>query len=186
MIRRVCIVNIVLYSRFIWLNGSITLIRAETERYDIVRFLRWPLSLWPREQALGSQMNQARATFQVNFDLGQDFCRPCDCTSGNLNKTSVRQKFGGVYLPIGWVFTSYSTIFCLCQTSEDYAWLFIVSSVPRKCLIVWFLQGVDRYVVALLSRFAKIFCASHKNVSSVFRFPDCTLEKQLSTQGNCI
>ena len=48
MIRRVCIVNIVLYSRFIWLNGSITLIRAETERYDIVRFLRWPLSLWPR------------------------------------------------------------------------------------------------------------------------------------------
>ena len=30
--------NIVLYSRFIWLNGSITLIRAETERYDIFRF----------------------------------------------------------------------------------------------------------------------------------------------------
>ena len=30
--------NIVLYSRFIWLNGSITLFRAETERYDIVRF----------------------------------------------------------------------------------------------------------------------------------------------------
>ena len=30
--------NVVLYSRFIWLNGSITLIRAETERYDIVRF----------------------------------------------------------------------------------------------------------------------------------------------------
>ena len=26
------------YSRFIWLNGSITLSRAETERYDIVRF----------------------------------------------------------------------------------------------------------------------------------------------------
>ena len=30
--------SIVSYSRFIWLNGSITLIRAETERYDIVRF----------------------------------------------------------------------------------------------------------------------------------------------------
>ena len=30
--------NIVLYSRFIWLNGSITLIRAETERYGIVHF----------------------------------------------------------------------------------------------------------------------------------------------------
>ena len=31
-------INIVLYSRFIWLNGSITLIQVETERYDIVRF----------------------------------------------------------------------------------------------------------------------------------------------------
>ena len=30
--------GIILYSRFIWLNISITLIRAETERYDIVRF----------------------------------------------------------------------------------------------------------------------------------------------------
>ena len=30
--------NIVLYSRFIWLNESMVLIRAETERYDIVRF----------------------------------------------------------------------------------------------------------------------------------------------------
>ena len=26
------------YSRFIWLNESMTLIRAETERYDIVGF----------------------------------------------------------------------------------------------------------------------------------------------------
>ena len=40
-------------------------------------------------------------------------------------------------------------IFRLCRTSDDYAWL--------SCL-------------------AKIFCASHKNVSLVFRFPDCTLE----------
>ena len=30
--------NIVLYSRFIWLNGSITLIRTEAERYNIVLF----------------------------------------------------------------------------------------------------------------------------------------------------
>ena len=37
-IRRVCIVqNIVLYSRLIWLNGLITLIRVETKSYDIVR-----------------------------------------------------------------------------------------------------------------------------------------------------
>ena len=30
--------NILRYSRFTWLNGSITLIRAETERYVIARF----------------------------------------------------------------------------------------------------------------------------------------------------
>ena len=51
--------NIVLYCRFIWLNGSITLIRAETERYDIVRFSKVTTKslIWPREQALRSQMN---------------------------------------------------------------------------------------------------------------------------------
>ena len=37
-IRRSASTNIVLYSRFFWLKGSVTLIRAETERYDIVRF----------------------------------------------------------------------------------------------------------------------------------------------------
>ena len=29
-------------------------------------------------------------------------CRPCDRTSGDLNKTSVREKFRGVYLPMDW------------------------------------------------------------------------------------
>ena len=47
-----------------------------------------------------------RAKLPVNFDPGQDFwCenkaevirRPCDSTSGNLNKTSVREKSKGVY-----------------------------------------------------------------------------------------
>ena len=54
-------------------------------------------------------MTWARATLQVNFDPGQDFffwcenkdcrlvCRPCNFTSGNLNKTSVREKFRAVY-----------------------------------------------------------------------------------------
>ena len=47
----------------------------------------------------------------MNFDPGLDFfwCeikakvirRPCDSTSGNLNKTSVREKSRGVYLAIG-------------------------------------------------------------------------------------
>ena len=67
-------------------------------------------------------------------------------------------------------------------------WQFAVchENMMLKVSIVWFPHGVDRYVVAWLSCFAKIFCASHRNVSSVFRFPDCTLEKQLSTQGNWI
>ena len=43
-------------------------------------------------------------------------CRPCQCSSGNLNKTSVREKSRGVYL---------------CWTWEDYAWLWIFVSVPR-------------------------------------------------------
>ena len=42
------------------------------------------------------------------------FCRPCDSTSGNMNKTSVREKSRGVYLAIGWVFPSYSMLFRLC------------------------------------------------------------------------
>ena len=39
-IRRVCIVQyrIIFSFHLLWLNGLITLIRAETERYDIVRF----------------------------------------------------------------------------------------------------------------------------------------------------
>ena len=58
-------------------------------------------------------MNEVRAKLQVNFDPGRDvvffWCenrakvirRPCDSTSGNLNKTSVREKFRGVYLAVG-------------------------------------------------------------------------------------
>ena len=38
MIRRVCLVQYRIVFWFHFLNGSFTLIRAETERYDIVRF----------------------------------------------------------------------------------------------------------------------------------------------------
>ena len=64
--------NIVLYSCFIWLYQSIT--RSGLRQKDTIffAFLRRPLSLWPREQALRSQMNQARAKLPVNFDLGQE------------------------------------------------------------------------------------------------------------------
>ena len=61
--------------------------------------------------------------------------------------------------------------------------------MPRKCVIVGFPHGVDKqnsgiYVVTWLGCFAKIFCARHENVSSVFRLADRTLEKQILTQEN--
>ena len=71
-------------------------------------------------------------------------CRPCDSTSRKLNKTSLREKFRGVYLSIGWVFTGYLMIFRLSKTSEFYVRLLRVLSVPWKCVIVWFPHGVDR------------------------------------------
>ena len=40
------------YSRFIWLNGSITLFRAETEKYDIVRFSK--VTIKPLASGTGS------------------------------------------------------------------------------------------------------------------------------------
>ena len=154
--------NIALYSRFIRSNGSITLIRAETERYDIVRFSKvttkslvsgtgsWESNELGEGNIAGELWPGPRLGVKTRSRL---VCRPCDCISGNLNKTSVRETFG-VYLPIGWVFTSYSMIFRLCRTSDEYAWL---------------------------SCFAKIFCASHKNVSLEFS-SWLYLGKQLSTQ----
>ena len=40
------------------------------------------------------------------------------------------------------------------------------------------------YVIANIPECVVVCKASHKNVSSVFRLADCTLEKQLSTQEN--
>ena len=65
--------------------------------------------------------------------------RPCDSTSGNLNKTSVRES---PKVCICWVFQSYSMLFGLCQTSEDYAWLWIVLAV----ISVWCWQACGRVV----------------------------------------
>ena len=49
--------------------------------------------------------------------------------------------------------------------------------MPQKCVTVRFPYGVDRYVIAWLNCvFAKIFCASHKKVSSEFSLAYCTLE----------
>ena len=131
----------------------------------------------------------------MNFDPGQD-CRPCDCTSRNLNKTSVREKRRcTVYLPIGWVF------------SELFDDISLVLNVRRLCVVVdsrnsaakvcdsvisswcWHLTGRTRQVCALDARLScctKIFCVNHKNVSSVFSLTDCAMENHsaISRQNN--
>ena len=63
-----------------------SLIRAEKERCDIGSFSKvttnTALSLWPREQALWSQINSVRANLQVNVDPGQAlvfFCVKISC-----------------------------------------------------------------------------------------------------------
>ena len=95
-------------------------------------------------------LTRAKTSFISGVKAGSMLvCRPCDCTSGNLNKTSVREKSRGVYLTIGWVFQSYLMIFCLCSTWEDYAWLWIV---PWKCIIVWFPNGFDGQNSGMWSR----------------------------------
>ena len=87
-IRRVCIVqNVVLYSRLIWLNGFITLIRTETKRYDIVRFSK----VATKDFGLGNRLLGVKyfgrdQKLQVNFDSGQN------CTSGNKIKCKRKVK----------------------------------------------------------------------------------------------
>ena len=65
------------------------LIRAETERHDIVRFSK--VTTTSLASGTGSEESN---------ELGGQVLS-CDSTSGNLNKKSVRKKSRGVYLPIG-------------------------------------------------------------------------------------
>ena len=89
---------IVLYSRFIWLNGSVTLIGAETERYDIVGFSK--VTTKSLASGTGSYESIELGESKIAGELwpgprcenkANVIRRPCDSTSGNLNKTSVRE-----------------------------------------------------------------------------------------------
>ena len=155
------------------------------------------ISLWPREQALGSQMNEARASLQVNFDLGQDFlvwkqsdrlvCQPCDYTSANEKdeyKRKVQRCLFANRLSFHELFDDISLVLNVRRLCVVVDSLISAAKVCDCVISAWCWQA--RYVIAWLSCFAKIFCASHKNVFSVFRLPDFTLEKQLSTQENWI
>ena len=139
-----CRLHIILYYYIsyyiiIWLNGSLTLIWAGTDELGESKLA-----------GLGERWTGKRRFFRCkNKAYVVSAERPT--LSENLHKTSVREKSRGVYLPIGWVFPSYSMIILLCWTWEDYAWLWIVFSVQRKCVIVRFLHDVDKYVIACLT-----------------------------------
>lgn len=130
---RLCIANnIDSVFCFIWLNGSIDLIRPETETYDIVRFSR----VINKSLALGSgrvvgdKSIRNKQNCKGNLTLAKPFfsgdktgytqvCRQCNVTlpSGNLDKTSLREKCRGAYrVPRGKVFSSYLMTFCLRKT----------------------------------------------------------------------
>ena len=159
---------IVIYSRFIWLNGSMSLIRLRQKGAILLAFLRWPLSLWPRKLLLGvkwsrweqncrSTLTQAKTLFPCENQL---YCFPCQRMT--LHRGTWIRRVWGVYLPIGWVFPSYSMIFGLCWTWEDYVWLWIALSNSTKvcdCVIsAWCWQVCD---VSFKCHFAKIVCARH-------------------------
>ena len=87
-------------------------------------------------------------------------CRPCDSTSGNLNKTSARERSRGVY------------VLSFAQLFDDIS---LVLNVRRLCVVVdslinaakvcdcvssaWSWQAQLRYVVEWLSCCTKIFLA---------------------------
>ena len=79
-----------------------------------------------REQNSRWTFTQAKTSFISGVKTGSMLvCRPCDCTSGNLNKTSVREKPRGVYLPIGCVFSELFDDISLSWTWLDYASLWM-------------------------------------------------------------
>ena len=70
------------------------------------------VKLIKREQNSRWTFTQAKTSSISGVKTGSMLvCRPCDCTSGSLNKTSVREKPRGVYLKTGCVFPSYLMIF---------------------------------------------------------------------------
>ena len=138
--------NIVLYSRFIWLNESMTLIRAETERYDIVGFSK----VTTRSLAWGSG-----SLIGVKWNWWEQTCRWTLSRAGVKTRLMWSPPIAWLYIrELAWdeckrkvesclfdnrlSFSEFSMIFRICWTWGNYAWLWIVLSVPRKRVIVWF------------------------------------------------
>ena len=123
-----------------WLNGWNSDLGLETERHHIASF------------DVGGDESLASKSSSIRRE--QNWCwfltRPSSFTSGILNKSTVSAKF---------------TCDDLCGESESYwervmwwyfarikcgnivsGWLWIVLSVPRTWLIVWFPEVVDRQI----------------------------------------
>ena len=79
-------------------------------------------------------------------ELEQDKCKRCLFAN--------RPSFSELFDDISLMYVEREKIMRVCGRSR--------LPVPRKCMIVWFPHGVDRYVIVWLNcGFAKIFCASH-------------------------
>ena len=80
-------------------------------------------------------------------------CRPCDYTSGNLNKTSVERKVWRCLSANRLIVSElFHDIWLISNVRRDYAGLWIALSVLRKGVIVWFPDCVDRQNSEMWSR----------------------------------
>ena len=76
------------------------------------------------------------------------------------------------------------TMFRLCWVWKYYEWFSEVLWLPRKSIIVWFTESVDRQISGMCgwARVTRILCAKHKNISWVFSLGDFLLENLLCAQ----
>ena len=162
------------------------------------------MSLWPQKVAFRSQNYLVRAKLMLISDQARNqsknlFRRPASMcpfqngssTSRILNKSTVSAKF---------------TCDDLCGESESYwervmwwyfarikcgnivsGWLWIVLSVPRTWLIVWFPEVVDRQISGMLWRLCyKNIVHKHKKALRVFSWSDFVLDSQFWGQERWI
>ena len=108
----------------------------------------------------------------MNLDPGQDL-------SCNRN---VQRCVSANRLSFSELFDDISFVLNVRRLSVVVDCLISAAKVCDSVISAW----CCRYLVAWWSYFAKILCASNKNVSLVFRFADYALEKLLSIQENWI
>ena len=167
--------------------------------------MRAVTSLWPQKVVFKSQIYSARAKLKLISDQTWDALKivlkagsssMCafqnrSSTSGILNKSTVSAKF---------------TCDDLCRESKNYwekviwwyfariksgnivpGWLWIVLSVSRTWLIVWFLEVVDRQISGMSWRSCyKNIVYKHENALWVFSWSDFVLDNRLWGQERWI